>query len=405
MNRSLPIRRVALGAAVGGVAVALAAAFALTSGGGDAGAERPAGSPTTSVPSAAARSGPARWSIESTGGEPMGVTLDADGVIAVSYQSVQSIDPSDGSQRWHTAIGRTPDIAPVRAAADHDVVAVPTGEGVTALARTDGAVRWSSRFGTGLEMAGLSGTVAVAHPAGAPPLVLGTKAGTVAAFDAGSGTVRWKVRFDGDIVTAPAIDDGTGTAVVLWHPDRGEGRLRAIDLVTGAIRWEAATLEKTAAPVVHGGAVLVSEGDNFSRARARALDLGTGAVRWESALPKSFEWETEPAAAGADYVTVDHFGTVTALEAASGRIRWQRSGDWALLDTQVVIGERSVAFHDFNGHLVTLDRATGSLRSVRLQPDVTDSAGRDGLLVTAVNQLVARRFEARELGSHSGRKG
>jgi outer membrane protein assembly factor BamB len=398
MNRALPNRRVALGAAVGGVAVAVAAAFAITSGGGDAGAERPAATSRTSVPAPATRPGPARWSVESSGGEPMGVTVDADGVIAVSYQSVQSIDPSDGSERWHTAIGRTPDIAPVRAAADHDVVVVPTGEGVTALARTDGVVRWSSRFGTGLESGGLSGTVALAHPTGAPPLAVGTKDGTVAGFDAGTGTLRWRVRFDGDVVTAPAIDDRAGTAVILWHPDRGEGRLRAVDLATGATRWEAATLEKTAAPVVHDGAVLLSEGDNFSRARARALDLGTGAVRWETALPKSFEWETEPAAAGADYVTVDHFGTVTALEAASGRIRWQRSGDWALLDTQVAIGERSVVFHDFNGHLVTLDRATGSLRSVRLQPDVTDSAGRDGLLVTAVNQLVARRFEARQLG-------
>jgi outer membrane protein assembly factor BamB len=399
MNGPLPSRRVALGAAVGGVAVALAAAFAITSGGGDAGAERAAGAPPPSVPGpAVARPGPARWSVESTGGEPMGVTADADGVIAVSYRSVQSIDPGDGSERWHTAIGRTPDIAPVRAAADHDLVAVPTGEGVTALARTDGAERWSARFGTGLENAGLSGTVAVAHPTGAPPLVVGTKAGTVAGFDAGTGAVRWKVRFDGDVVTAPAIDDGAGTAVLLWHPDRGEGRLRALDLATGATRWEAATLEKTAAPVVHDGTVLLSEGDNLSRARARALDLRSGAVRWETALPKSFEWETEPAAAGPDYVTVDHFGTVTALEVATGQVRWQRSGDWALLDTQVVIGERSVVFHDFNGHLVTLDRATGSLRSVHGQPDVTDTAGRGGLLVTAVNQLVARRFEARVLG-------
>jgi outer membrane protein assembly factor BamB len=244
----------------------------------------------------------------------------------------------------------------------------------------------------------LSGTVAVGHPAGAAPLVVGTKAGTVAAFDAGTGTVRWRVRFDGDVVTPPGIDDRAGIVVALWHPDRGEGRLRALDLASGATRWETATLEKTAAPVVHDGAVLVSEGDNFSRARARALDLGTGAVQWETALPKSFEWETEPAAAGADYVTVDHFGTATALDVATGRIRWQRSGDWALLDTQVVIGEGTVVFHDFNGHLVTLDRGTGSLRSVRLQPNITDSAGRDGLLVTAVNQLVARRFEARNLG-------
>jgi outer membrane protein assembly factor BamB len=381
------------------VAVALAAAIAIPTAGGDAVAERPRSEHRAAAPApSTARSAPPRWAVASTGGEPMGVTVDADGVIALSYQSVQSIDPTDGSERWHTAIARTPGIAPVRAAVDHDVVVVPTGDGVTALARSDGAVRWSSRFGSGLDNAGWTGTVAVAHPAGAPALVVATKVGSVAGFDAGSGTLRWKVGFDGDVVTAPVVDDRAGLAVVLWHPDRGEGRLRALDLATGATRWEAATLEKTAAPVVHDGAVLLSEGDNFSTARARALDLGTGVERWETALPKSFEWETEPAAQGPDYVTVDHFGTATALDVATGRVRWQRSGDWALLDTQVLIGERSVAFHDFNGHVVTLDRATGSIRSVGLQPDVTDSTGRDGFVVTAVNQPVARRFEARPLG-------
>jgi outer membrane protein assembly factor BamB len=400
MNRALPSRRVALGAVTAGVVVAIAAAFAVTSGGGDAGATRPAGPSRVSVPPRASTARPvqARWSVASTGGEPMGVTADADGVVAVSYQSVQSIDPTDGSERWHTAMGRTPDIAPVRAAIDHDLVAVPTGDGVTVLARRDGAVRWSARFGPGLDNAGLTGAVALAHPTDGPPLVVGTRDGAVAAFDGASGGIRWKVRFDGDVVTAPAVDDLAGIAVVLWHPDRGEGRLRALDLATGATRWESATLEKTAAPVVHDGVVLISEGDDFSHARARALDLGTGAVRWERALPKSFEWETEPAAAGTDYVTVDHFGTATDLDVATGNLRWQRSGDWALLDTQVVIGDRSVAFHDFEGHLVVLDRESGRVRSVSTQPDVTDTAGTTDLVVTAVNQLVARRFEARPLG-------
>jgi hypothetical protein len=82
----------------------------------------------------------------------------------------------------------------------------------------------------------------------------------------------------------------------------------------------------------------------------------------------------------------------------TGAVRWQRSGNWALLDTQVVVGDRLVAFHDFNGHVVVLDRAGGEVRSVTVEPDVTDSTGRDGRLVTAVNQPVARRFEARQLG-------
>ncbi|HZP28806.1 MAG TPA: PQQ-binding-like beta-propeller repeat protein [Acidimicrobiia bacterium] len=399
MTRPSPRRRVLLGAA--GLAVLAAAGAALTATGGgepDAGAAQArARARVLATAAPAPAPGPARWSALTAGGEPMGVTADAAGVVVVSYGSVQSLDPADGSERWRARIGRTPDIAPVRAAVDADLVAVPTSSGVTALARADGALRWTARFGPGLADAGITGPVALAQPAGGEPLVLGTNSGTLTAFDRGSGATRWSVRFDGEIVTAPVVDGTAGVTVALWHVDGGEGRLRAVDLATGTVRWDVATLEKTAAPVAHGGVVLVSEGDNFSHARVRALDSATGASRWETAVPKSFEWETEPAAAGDDYVTVDHFGTVTAFSVTTGTIRWQRSGDWALIDTQVVIGARSVAFHDFAGHQVVLDRATGEVRSVTRAGPVTDEAVRDDLVVTAVNEPVARRFEARPL--------
>src|SRR5690349_6681491 len=150
MHRSFPGRRAALAVAVTGVAAALAVTFAVTSRSDGASAARPAAPPRTPATSKSSRAPrPARWSVPSSGGEPMGVTADADGVVAVSYRSVQSIDAA-GSERWHTPVPRTPDIAPVRAAIDHDLVAVPTGEGVVVLSRADGAARWSARFGAGL---------------------------------------------------------------------------------------------------------------------------------------------------------------------------------------------------------------------------------------------------------------
>ena len=155
-------------------------------------------------------------------------------------------------------------------------------------------------------------------------LVLGTKEqGVVAAFDRASGATRWRVDFPGTIVTAPQVDATAGIAVVAWHKDGAEGHVRALDLGTGATRWEVATMEKLAAPVAHAGLVVLSEGDNYSHARIRAVDAATGAPRWETAVPKSFEWETEPGAAGDDYATVDHFGTVTVVDVHTGEIRWQ----------------------------------------------------------------------------------
>ncbi len=337
-----------------------------------------------------------RWSVLASGGEVMGVTTDPNGIVAVTYEAVQSLDPADGSVKWSAGIGQTPEIAPVRAAIDAGIVAVPTSSGITALSRADGTRRWTTNFGAGLDDAGDTGPVALASAPGGEQLVIGTKEnGTVAAFDRATGSMRWRVDFPGSIRTAPQVDEGTGIAVVAWHADGADGHVRALDLATGATRWEAATMTKLAAPVAHAGLVLLSEGDDFSHARIRALDAATGAERWETAVPKSFEWEAEPAADGDEYLTVDHFGTVTDVDIRTGEIRWQRSGEWALLDTRILLTGGSVAFHDFHDDVVVLDRATGKVRSVsRPAGAVVDAAVTGGVVVTAVGGLVARRFDA-----------
>jgi outer membrane protein assembly factor BamB len=381
-------------AIAGGVTVAV-----LASGDGSAGTARVAERDAARRPAAgapvASRTN-ARWSVPSSGGEPMGVTADAAGVIAVSYGDVQSLDAADGSPIWRAHIIRTPEVAPVRAAIDADIVAVPTSEGVTALARADGAVRWKARFATGIADADTTGPVALATAPDVPRLVLGTtEHGAVAAFNRASGALTWIVRFPGTIVTAPQVDATAGVAVVAWHKDGAEGHVRALDLATGATRWDVATMEKLAAPVAHAGLVLLSEGDNFSHARIRALDVATGAPRWETPVPKSFEWETEPAAAGDDYATVDHFGTVTVVDVATGAIRWQHADDWALVDTRVLLAGNTVAFHDFAGDLVMLDRTNGELRSVLRPAGSLVDVGTDGrVVVTAVGGFIGRRFEA-----------
>ena len=102
MNRALPSRRVALGAVTAGVVVAIAAAFAVTSGGGDAGATRPAGPSRVSLPPRASTARPvqARWSVASTGGEPMGVTADADGVVVCARDGEKGHDPCPTKLLW-----------------------------------------------------------------------------------------------------------------------------------------------------------------------------------------------------------------------------------------------------------------------------------------------------------------
>ena len=196
-----------------------------------------------------------------------------------------------------------------------------------------------------------------------------TEDGTVAAFDRATGAMRWKVDFPGVDRDRPAdrrVGRNRGRSPGTSDGGRRTGpgpRPRDRRHPVGRVH-----LEKLAAPVVHAGLVVLSEGDNHSHARIRALDAATGAARWETAVPKSFEWETEPAAEGDDYVTVDHFGTVTAVDLRSGEIRWRHSDDWALIDTQILLTGRSVAFHDFA-------RRRGGARPVDGRRPVGDPAG------------------------------
>ena len=121
----------------------------------------------------------------------MGVTADADGVIAVSYREVQSLDPTDGSTSWHAAIGRTPDIAPVRAAIDADLVAVPTSDRCRR-ARHVPTGSPAGRRGYGDAVADAGPRVASRWHAGTgrSSLVLGTtERGAVAAFDRATGAI------------------------------------------------------------------------------------------------------------------------------------------------------------------------------------------------------------------------
>ena len=83
-----------------------------------------------------------------SGGEPMGVTADAAGVIAVSYGDVQSLDAADGSPIWR-AHDRS--YTRGRAGACRDRRRHRRGpderRGRPHSSRADGAVRWKARFG------------------------------------------------------------------------------------------------------------------------------------------------------------------------------------------------------------------------------------------------------------------
>ena len=167
-------------------------------------------------------------------------------------------------------------------------------------------------------------------------VLVGDDSGTLAALDAATGAPRWSVHHPARSGRARGSTRRRGAVVATWHQSDSPA-VRVFDLATGALRWEAPTDRFTAAPAVHAGRVVLAIGDGDRHARVEARDLATGEVQWQTPVPASFEEAIEPAVDDRAVAVVDHFGVVTVLDPATGRLRWQHDLADVLVATRVVL--------------------------------------------------------------------
>ena len=125
-------------------------------------------------------------------------------------------------------------------------------------------------------------------------LVAGTNLGTIYALDAVTGKQRWSRDVGDQINGSAAIDlDAPGGPTAFVPVARlGSPHLLALDLATGAVRWDTVLLRADGAdvygsPVFWNGAVYIgTSGPNSDEATARgsvvALDEATGVMRWQT---------------------------------------------------------------------------------------------------------------------------
>ncbi|MFN8025240.1 MAG: PQQ-binding-like beta-propeller repeat protein [Acidimicrobiia bacterium] len=228
---------------------------------------------------------------------------------------------------------------------------------------TTGAQLWQAALPGPVVAVGVVGGVAFA----------GGDPGTLTAFDARTGAVRWSVTRPGSLWSAPRVDAATGSVVTTWH-GADQPHVEVFDLDSGATRWSAPTGGAAAAPVLAGhgagAVVVVAAGDGRSAAAVEARALGSGELRWRTSVPASFERAVEPAAGRHDIVVVDHFGTVTALALADGRIRWMRALEEPVLATRVALVGARVVVTTYTGNLLVLGRADGRLVSAARPRDL-----------------------------------
>ncbi len=204
-----------------------------------------------------------------------GAVAEAAGLIVLATESgsAYALEPSSGEIRWRT--GLTGGVSRSIAATDELVYCPVSGGLLVALRTADGSVAWEARVaadGDGGTPTVAAGLVYAATGLDTDDLV----AQGIVALDAGSGEERWRhASSDGVVMYAPAVADGTAYIVAQ------DERLIAVDALSGEVRWTARTEapNDSLASVWHTTIYVATNGGTV-----QALDAGNGALRWQAAI-------------------------------------------------------------------------------------------------------------------------
>jgi outer membrane protein assembly factor BamB len=307
-------------------------------------------------PSGSVRVGPA-WSVVlgARSGIGFAPVVAGDSVWAAAQDgTVVRVATDTGRTVWRTALGRA---LTAGVGADGTVAVVATRDGALVALEAGGAERWSANVGAEI----------VTPPAVADGTVLvRTTDNRVHAYDAALGTRRWSftrqsptlvLRHSGGIAIVPGIG-------FVGLPG---GRLVALALPTGAPRWDVplaqprgATELERVADVVGSPLVIGRELCAVAyQGRIGCVDLATGAPLWLRDFSSAVGLDIDDAGV----VAPDSDDTVHAFD-RGGRPVWQSKGfARRRLSAPLIVGG-AVALGDFEGNLIWLARGDGSLAAV-----------------------------------------
>ena len=177
----------------------------------------------------------------------------------------------------------------------------------------------------------------------------------VAAFDADTGTERWRFTPEGGARSAPAVHDGT-----VYVGDMA-ARCYALDAEDGTEQWRLDATPHpvaTAPPTVVDGTVFVP-----GRGAFLALDADDGTERWRHEFGE-FSTDVVGAPAVADdraYVVVGD-GTVVAFDTATGDTAWTHTPAQDVSTAPVAVGRSLFVAGQGESALIAFDAETGDVR-------------------------------------------
>ena len=146
-------------------------------------------------------------------------------------------------------------------------------------------------------------------------VIVGDALGRVRALDLESGELRWEYRADGPVHSAPAADRGR---IVFGSAG---GTVYCLSARSGQKIWTVTARGPVlGAPRIAGGMVYIGASDGAFR----AIDLESGALRWEYTHLEGFV-ESRPLVADSLVIFGAWDSYLYALETATGNLRWKWS--------------------------------------------------------------------------------
>lgn len=272
-------------------------------------------------------------------------------IVAGAPGSLARVESATGRQLWRikTEVPLTAGVG-----SDGNLIAVGGNKGLVLAYDMDGKALWKMQA---------SSEVLSAPAVGEGVVVVRSIDNRIVGYDAKTGAQKWTVQRIAPPLTlrgAPGLTV-VGKEVIIAQPG---GKLLAVNLATGAARWEVAVGEARGATELErvtdiGGAPILFESDVCAasyQGRVGCFDVGTGSPKWTKELSSHVGVAVDQRFLFA----VDEKGAISAFNREGGSSVWKNDKlGYRSLSSPISYG-RAVAVGDYQGIVHFLSREDGA---------------------------------------------